>query len=150
MWTKECPGCFKVKPYEEFHENASQDDGLAAICKLCARAKAKRYYANHRHATLGRNQVWIGRNIEANATLLDAFRSAGCRVCGEKVSCTLTAHHVDPKTKSFQLSQIRNHATANVKAELAKCVCLCHNCHAKVHAGLLPSPTLDNAVSSPG
>ena len=27
-----------------------------------------------------------------------------------------------------------------VAAELAKCICVCQNCHAKVHAGLLQVP----------
>ena len=66
------------------------------------------------------------------------FRRDGCRLCGEREPLCLAAHHTDPAAKEFNIGE----AVANkvgvkrITAELAKCVCLCHNCHAKVHGGI--------------
>jgi transposase len=60
-----------------------------------------------------------------------------CRVCGyDQCAAALQFHHVDPAEKSFELSHngvARNSALA--RAEAAKCVLLCANCHAEVEAG---------------
>jgi hypothetical protein len=48
----------------------------------------------------------------------------------------LQFHHLDPARKSFALS--RNGVTrslAELRAEAAKCVVLCANCHAEVEVG---------------
>lgn len=61
-----------------------------------------------------------------------------CAVCGyARCVAALHLHHLDPRTKSFALS--RNGVTrsfAEARAEAAKCVLLCANCHAEVEAGV--------------
>lgn len=73
------------------------------------------------------------------AAALTTFRAAGCSVCGEHAACCMDAHHRDPSTKEFTLgTACRNRVgIARFKAELAKCVCVCANCHRKLHAGLI-------------
>jgi hypothetical protein len=71
--------------------------------------------------------------------LLAQFRANGCMLCGEMTNCCLAAHHRDPSEKKFALgNHVGNRSVMPEKfaLELAKCVCLCHNCHAKVHAGV--------------
>ena len=46
----------------------------------------------------------------------------------------LAFHHVNPADKSFQISTGVTRSWARVRVELDKCVLLCHNCHAVVHA----------------
>ncbi|HEU5116814.1 MAG TPA: hypothetical protein VFT74_09085 [Isosphaeraceae bacterium] len=67
------------------------------------------------------------------------FKTQGCKLCGEPEPCCLEAHHVDPSSKEFEIGSAATtkKSLAAVKAELAKCVCLCANCHRKVHAGRL-------------
>lgn len=67
------------------------------------------------------------------------FRRTGCAQCGEMAACCLDAHHLDPATKEFSLGAASKHriSVARFCAELAKCICLCSNCHRKVHAGLI-------------
>jgi len=69
--------------------------------------------------------------------LIAAFRAQGCIVCGELEECCLDAHHVDPSQKDGSIYDMarRGCARSKFEAELAKCVCLCSNCHRKVHAG---------------
>ena len=60
-----------------------------------------------------------------------------CALCGyDRYVGALHFHHVDPSTKAFNLS--RRGVTislARARAEAAKCVLLCGNCHAEVEAG---------------
>jgi hypothetical protein len=65
------------------------------------------------------------------------FKKTGCLLCPENEPCCLVAHHTDPKQKDFDIAQAATHqyGRARFTRELAKCVCLCENCHRKVHAG---------------
>lgn len=67
------------------------------------------------------------------------FRHAGCHACGEMDPCCLVAHHTDPEQKEFDLGNAirRKYGLQRVIEELKKCVCLCMNCHAKLHAGVI-------------
>ena len=64
-----------------------------------------------------------------------------CAICGyRRCIINLTFHHVDPAKKSFALSMDTTKALATYRAEMRKCVLLCHNCHGEVETGLIPSP----------
>jgi len=57
-------------------------------------------------------------------------------------------HHVDPSCKSFHLSmQGVARSLKAARAEMAKCVLLCANCHAEVEQGVaaLPADTIQTA-----
>lgn len=61
-----------------------------------------------------------------------------CYLCGyNKCPQALQFHHLDPKTKSFTISQMGNTWAYNrMLAEAQKCVLLCANCHAEVENGI--------------
>lgn len=66
------------------------------------------------------------------------FEAGGkCKLCGyDRYMGALEFHHLDPSEKSFQLSA--RGCTRSIKAlraEAAKCVLLCANCHAEVENG---------------
>ena len=69
--------------------------------------------------------------------IVSEWKSGGCSICEEKDLCCLVAHHLDPKNKKFNISQTwqDGRSVPSLIKELAKCICLCHNCHYKVHAG---------------
>jgi 5-methylcytosine-specific restriction endonuclease McrA len=59
-----------------------------------------------------------------------------CSKCGYKKSISaLSFHHINPKTKSFDLSKNGNilHDWDEVVKEAMKCVVLCLNCHCELH-----------------
>jgi transposase len=62
-----------------------------------------------------------------------------CRLCGyDRCPAALHFHHVHPATKSFHLSmQGVGRSIAAARAEMAKCILLCANCHAEVEQGLV-------------
>jgi hypothetical protein len=72
------------------------------------------------------------------AALIDEFKADGCSLCEETEACCLTAHHLDPEDKDFNIGDAvrRGISPKKTAKELSKCVCLCANCHAKVHAGV--------------
>lgn len=66
-----------------------------------------------------------------------------CALCGyDKCAQALHFHHLDPATKAFGLSsQGLTRSWTTVKTELDKCILLCANCHAEVHAGVVELPS---------
>jgi transposase len=60
-----------------------------------------------------------------------------CVICGyDKCSAALQFHHLEPADKRFAISrQGVTRSFAELRAEAAKCVLLCANCHAEVEAG---------------
>jgi hypothetical protein len=69
----------------------------------------------------------------------DIRSSFPCKICGEKDPIVLEFHHVDPSKKSFGFDVAAHRRIGNKKidAEIAKCVVLCANCHAKLHHGIV-------------
>jgi cytochrome c553 len=64
-----------------------------------------------------------------------------CATCGyNRSAAALQFHHVDPSTKLFDLRPGCLRARALVRAELAKCVLVCANCHGEIEAGLIECP----------
>lgn len=79
------------------------------------------------------------RMRKAIALLVSEFRKKGCLVCEEMEPCCLEAHHTNPDNKEFNIasSASAGYSLKRVRSELEKCVCLCRNCHTKVHAEVL-------------
>lgn len=65
-----------------------------------------------------------------------------CRLCGyDSYVGALQFHHREPAAKAFGLGQRGlTRSLAAMRAEAAKCVLLCGNCHAEVEAGLADLP----------
>ncbi len=65
-----------------------------------------------------------------------------CMLCGyDRCIAALEFHHREPSQKSFGLSRRGiTRAIDKVRAEAAKCVLLCSNCHAEVEAGVATLP----------
>jgi len=76
------------------------------------------------------------RRREVKRILVEEAGGA-CVLCGyDRSLAGLHFHHVDPAAKAFALS--RHGVTRSLdaaRAEAAKCVLLCSNCHAEVEAG---------------
>lgn len=65
-----------------------------------------------------------------------------CITCGYNTCLkALNFHHLDPKYKSFSVSQKLDADWKLLKAELDKCILLCFNCHMEEHCKLDPDET---------
>jgi predicted HNH restriction endonuclease len=60
-----------------------------------------------------------------------------CIICGESEPVCLDFHHINSEDKEFTISKHRNRNKEWLLTEINKCVCLCANCHRKVHAGII-------------
>ncbi len=71
--------------------------------------------------------------------ILVAEAGGVCSICGfDRSMVALEFHHLDPAEKSFALGAAGiTRSIASSRAEAAKCVLLCANCHAMVEAGEL-------------
>lgn len=73
-------------------------------------------------------------------TKLRLIAEAGgrCQLCGyDRYGGALHFHHIDPRRKEFGLAARGfTQSIAKQRAEAAKCVLLCSNCHAEVEAGI--------------
>lgn len=80
----------------------------------------------------------VKRSRKRKRDELLSARGSRCELCGyNRCPAALHFHHVDPSKKSFSL-QLGNCTKPRdvLAAEAAKCVLVCANCHAEIHAGL--------------
>lgn len=79
--------------------------------------------------------------------ILVAEAGGKCLICGySRHPAALQFHHLDPASKSFGLG-VRGitRSLARLRAETAKCVLLCANCHAEVEVGAVELPLKSGA-----
>lgn len=80
---------------------------------------------------------WSRRNKDQVRKVRNELRADGCELCPEKAPCCMAFHHIRRKTKQFCIGDSRHRSEKAIRAEAKKCRVLCHNCHAKVEAGVL-------------
>lgn len=150
---KWCGDCRAAKPYDDFAIARDRKDGRQSICRSCSAARTRerlpriRNRVRERYATdeafrdaRKRFARESGRIRSARtAQLLSDLRAGGCVACGELDESCLDFHHLDPKTKTWNIAQDlkrhRSHRDEIVDEAKRLCVVLCANCHARVHAG---------------
>ena len=107
--------------------------------------KAQRSQYMKEYLTIPANYKKHRKRVRKNNNLAKAesrrivvlFKAAGCALCPEKEPCCLSAHHLFDKNFSVAEAQRRRISPRRILEELKKCICLCENCHRKVHAGVV-------------
>ena len=161
---KVCTKCGIEKELTEFYKDSSRVIGCRSACKQCESERESDWYNRNKDKINERRRELRKHNPEkyneyhrkrrANFTeeqkrrQLDAkndYRQRvasfiqsekyPCIVCGEDDPVVLDWHHIDPATKSDAVARCRTFPLA--KAEIAKCTCLCANCHRRHHAGTI-------------
>lgn len=131
---KLCRKCSQEKPLSCFHKRGS---GYQSVCKECkAKYSAQKYQDDPTYKA--KRKVRAIADRKRNREFLNRYkRLCKCKVCGESEPVALDFHHLDPKEKDFEPSNLKTYSRGTIKREVRKCVVLCANCHRKVHAGLL-------------
>ena len=71
------------------------------------------------------------RRREWYNTIMD---DKSCIKCGESDNACLDWHHPDPSQKEATVAHLLcNRSKKTILEEIDKCVCLCANCHRKLH-----------------
>ena len=100
--------------------SGNRKDTPHRICRECFNAKQRKY----------NNNLKLKKQ-----NLIDIYLAGGCRCCGEERKECLEFHHIDPKTKEANISELVNspYSIDKLKHELLKCTVLCANCHRSFH-----------------
>jgi hypothetical protein len=119
-------------------------DGRAELVRTCPR---------HGRTTFRIDARGTFRCVRCNSDRVSARRRAikhallsemggACAICGySRCERALEFHHVDPATKEFAIAfQGVTRSLSRARAEAAKCVLLCSNCHAEIEAGVAQLP----------
>ena len=81
-------------------------------------------YAESSKASRQRMKEWYN-------TLMD---DKSCERCGESDTIVLEWHHVDPSKKDMSVADmLTRRGKKTILEEIDKCVCLCANCHRRLH-----------------
>lgn len=98
------------------------------------RAAFRRWYHKPGNRDKQRKRVAVcnAHFREKRRSIIDEAKASGCQACGyKKCMQALCFHHLSDKdvdvSKASTITMLRN--------EMKKCVVLCHNCHAELHAG---------------
>lgn len=134
---KQCPGCQQPCKLTEFAFRNKAVGTRQPYCDTCRQEKAKESYQRNKKNVV---QAVIRRQKLTRDKYYVYKKTLKCVICPENESVCLVFHHLDPNTKDFEVSTFRGHTWKKVKEEIDKCVCLCANCHAKVHAGIINVP----------
>lgn len=135
MIQKVCNHCGKSLPIDEFYKDKGAADGYKNTCKECQKAFAKDY----RSRNLDKVNKYQAEYREKNREKQERDRKAKynslktpCAKCGESRLYVIQFHHIDPSTKSFNITE-GGSKNKDIEQEVKKCVCLCSNCHDEFH-----------------
>lgn len=136
---KICSHCNQEKLLSGFRRDKTHRCGYHPWCKLCAREYHKSAYVEkYGEKARIRNSI---RAKEMREKIAEYKKTHPCEVCGETERVCLDFHHLDPNKKDFGISTYSGtRGWKTIQEEIEKCVVLCKNCHAKVHAGILKVP----------
>ena len=102
------------------------------VCKLCKSEYDKRWREKNPDRSRACEKV-AQRRYKGKQLIwyLSLFDGKSCIDCGENRIPTLDFDHIDPKTKSFSVSQVGKipGRRKEVLEEIKKCVIRCSNCH---------------------
>lgn len=133
-----CSRCKLQKNTSDFYVKDSASGRLHTQCKSCYKEHRKTYYRQHyekygadyrkRAKTYRDNQRFI-----FHRQMLEYLSDKSCVVCSESDVRVLEFDHLEPKDKSFSISQAfkLGYKWEDVAIEIKKCRILCANCHKK-------------------
>ena len=138
--TKKCGTCKLIKPVTEFSFKSKKNNIRTGQCRDCHNAYAKKHYISNKTSYIKRSKKNSAKYAKRNAKIINAFKYNGCSLCNEKEICCLHAHHLNPNEKEYNIARMQFHSVKTLMIELNKCMCVCANCHLKIHAGLINIP----------
>ena len=104
----------------------------------CGERNPENFYGHSKKTCSKCHNLRTGETGKNNRLFAVEKLGGKCMVCDyAKYIGSLDIHHLDPKIKDKNFSCMRGWCKERILAEIEKCVLLCRNCHAEVHAGLI-------------
>src|SRR5215208_473399 len=110
-------------------------------CVDCGGSDPDKFYAGIKHVC---SRCWNRRTVQRTQDTMSRIREhmgGRCQLCDyDRYPVALELHHLDRRTKDPEFRLMRFWSWQRVLDEAEKCILLCSNCHAAVHAGLAEIP----------
>lgn len=82
-----------------------------------------------------KEREWQKKVVKRYKKIVAIYKINGCSICGyNKCNQVLYFHHTDPREKDMRVSQLRTASVERIISEIKKCIVVCANCHAEIHA----------------
>lgn len=102
----------------------------------CGEADPQQFYGNKRRTCATCHNRYTLLNGQDKRRKALEHLGGRCKACGfDRWLSALAIHHLDPSEKDPDFGGLRSWAWDRIEVELAKCILLCHNCHAAFHSG---------------
>jgi hypothetical protein len=114
------------------------------------RSEGNQWHLSCRDCMRKDNNEWRKKNkSERNAYIRDYRKEVidsaktPCVVCGEEDPVVIEFHHLDARKDvgGELVSRALRQSKKKFLEEIKKCVCVCANCHRRIHAGTVEIPT---------
>jgi len=122
---KICTKCKEEKSESDFSWKIKGIRRCTA-CKTCYGILTKKHYLLNKQLIISRNAA---RVKERKRKILEYLMSHPCTRCGEENPVWLEFHHLDPREKEREISNLIGFAWSTIKKEIDKCIVLCSKCH---------------------
>jgi hypothetical protein len=132
---KECRKCRITKTTEQFSPNLRSKDLLHTYCKSCVAANRRERYRKNPDRINELNERYKQELVNE---INQIKTNLGCKFCKENEPVCLDFHHLSSEEKEKGVSRlVMAKSRDRALKEIKKCICVCSNCHRKIHAGLL-------------
>lgn len=138
-----CSKCGLFKNKTEF--NKKGQSGYHCWCKSCANAHAKKWYQENKEKAHVSKRLKEYNKIKRTAIQVAVFElksELGCCLCDEREPICLDFHHKEGKKDKNVSHFVQTKAVKRLINEITKCVCVCSNCHRKIHGKILVCPDI--------
>jgi len=107
------------------------------LCSKCGESEPKNFYGHQKSSCkLCSHKDSLKRFQDYRQEAVN-YKGGKCSICEyDKYVGALNFHHLDPKAKDPNYSAMKNWSFERKKSELDKCILVCSNCHAEIHAGI--------------
>ncbi len=137
--TKQCSKCKQFKNLEDY---GKRYNGYQPYCKPCATQNAVDWYRNNKNRKEVKERIY-SYDKTCRKKFQDKFndfkQNIGCCICKETDPCCLDFHHLHGKDKNVSYF-VGAKSMKKLEEEISKCICVCANCHRKIHANKLKAP----------
>lgn len=128
----------KIEKYLEYYATGASIKEVAAYFGLGKQTLSKYIREKRKRRSQPRAISIENRKTYRNRVkdMAVHYKGGKCVLCGySKCSKALHFHHLNPKDKDFTISG-GTRSFENIREELDKCILVCSNCHAEIHAGI--------------
>ena len=131
---KYCKYCERDLDESQFSVRSGSTGKLNNKCKQCVVAYTQAHYQANK-------DVYVQRSLADRPNAQQRWRdfiatlNLKCAHCDEDHPAVMEFHHPDPSVKEDNPSNLR-YSKQRFLREIENCICLCANCHRKVHWAL--------------